>query len=67
MNTRKNMANRTEYQRNYAKNNRTKVGFDVRRDSKYPKIFDSIPNKAEWFREQLDKYAKEHNYGKLER
>ena len=54
------MANNTEYQRKYNKEKRTKIGFDVRRDSNYPAIWKSIPNKVEWFKEQLDKYAEEH-------
>ena len=44
-----------------------KIGIDVSVGSHYSNIWDSIPNKAEWLREQLDKYAKEHNYDKLER
>ena len=38
-----------------------KIGISVERGSHYSNIWDSIPNKAEWLREQLDKYAEEHN------
>ena len=44
-----------------------KIGIDVSVGSHYSNIWDSIPNKAEWLRGQLDKYAEEHNYDKLER
>ena len=38
-----------------------KIGMDVTIGSHYSNIWDSIPNKAEWMREQLDKYAEEHD------
>lgn len=37
-----------------------KIGIAVGIGSRYANIWDSIPNKAEWFRQQLDKYAEEH-------
>ena len=42
------------------------ITIDIK-EEQYINIWKSIPNKAEWFREQLDKYAEEHNHDKLER
>ena len=42
------------------------ITIDIK-EEQYINIWKSIPNKAEWLRGQLDKYAEEHNYDKLER
>ena len=60
MSMKKNMSNEREYQREYNRANRITLSFAVRRDSKYPKIWDSIPNKVEFIKECLNKYEKEH-------
>lgn len=48
------------YRKNVKNNTLTRAGFDLEKGSKYEEIYKSIPNKAEWFRECLEKYEKEH-------
>lgn len=57
---RKNKEDDRKYQRDYNRANRVKVTFDVRRDSKYPKIWDSIPYKKQFIIDCLEKYEEEH-------
>lgn len=54
------MSDERTYQREYNRANRITLSFAVRRDSKYPEIWDSIPNKVEFMKECLNKYEKEH-------
>lgn len=49
-----------EYKKNVRNNRILRIGFDLDRGSKYEEIYKSIPNKAEWFRECLDRYEEEH-------
>ena len=48
------------YRNNVKNNTLTRAGFDLEKGSKYEEIYKSIQNKAEWFRECLEKYEKEH-------
>lgn len=48
------------YRKNVKNNTLTRAGFDLEKGSKYEEIYKSIPNKAEWFRECLEKYEEEH-------
>lgn len=48
------------YSKNVKSNTLTRAGFDLKKGSKYEEIYKSIPNKAEWFRECLEKYEEEH-------
>ena len=48
------------YKKNVRNKRMTKTNIDLERGSKYEKIYKSIPNKAEWFRECLEKYEEEH-------
>ena len=50
-----------EYKKNVRDKRISRVGFDLEKGSKYEKIYKSIPNKAEWFRDCLEKYKEEHN------
>ena len=53
-----------ERDREYSKNVKCartfKAGINLEKGSKYEEIYKSIPNKAEWFRECLEKYEEEH-------
>ena len=49
-----------EYKKNVRNKRMTKTNIDLEKGSKYEKIYKSIPNKAEWFRECLEKYEEEH-------
>lgn len=49
------------YKKKIRSNKVKTVAFDMEVGSKYEEIYKSIPNKAEWFRECLEKYEKEHN------
>ena len=48
------------YKKNVRNKKVTKTNIDLERGSKYEEIYKSIPNKAEWFRECLEKYEEEH-------
>ena len=48
------------YSKNVKSKTLTRAGFDLKKGSKYEEIYKSIPNKAEWFRECLEKYEEEH-------
>lgn len=48
------------YKKNVRNKRMTKTNIDLEKGSKYEKIYKSIPNKAEWFRECLEKYEEEH-------
>ena len=48
------------YKKNVREKRISRIGFDIEKGSKYEEIYKSIPNKAEWFRECLEKYEKEH-------
>ena len=48
------------YKKNVRNKKITKTNIDLERGSKYEEIYKSIPNKAEWFRECLDRYEEEH-------
>ena len=48
------------YRENVRNKRISRIGFDIERGSKYEKIYKSIPKKAEWFRECLEKYEEEH-------
>ena len=48
------------YKKNVRNKKMTKTNIDLERGSKYEEIYKSIPNKAEWFRECLEKYEEEH-------
>lgn len=49
-----------EYKKNVRNKKITKTNIDLEKGSKYEEIYKSIPNKAEWFRECLEKYEEEH-------
>lgn len=49
-----------EYKKNVRNKRMTKTNIDLEKGSKYEEIYKSIPNKAEWFRECLEKYEEEH-------
>ena len=49
-----------EYKKNVRNKRITKTNIDLEKGSKYEEIYKSIPNKAEWFRECLDRYEEEH-------
>ena len=49
-----------EYKKNVRNKRITKTNIDLEKGSKYEEIYKSIPNKAEWFRECLEKYEEEH-------
>lgn len=48
------------YKKNVRNKRITKTHIDLAKGSKYEKIYKSIPNKAKWFRECLEKYEEEH-------
>lgn len=48
------------YKKNVRNKKMTKTNIDLEKGSKYEEIYKSIPNKAEWFRECLEKYEEEH-------
>ena len=48
------------YKKNVRNKKITKTNIGLERGSKYEEIYKSIPNKAEWFRECLEKYEEEH-------
>ena len=48
------------YKKNVRNKRMTKTNIDLEKGSNYEEIYKSIPNKAEWFRECLEKYEKEH-------
>ena len=48
------------YKKNVRNKKMTKTNIDLEKGSKYEEIYKSIPNKAKWFRECLEKYEKEH-------
>ena len=48
------------YRKNVRNKRITKTNIDLEKGSKYEEIYKSIPNKAEWFRECLEKYEEEH-------
>ena len=48
------------YRKNVRSKRMTKTNIDLEKGSKYEEIYKSIPNKAKWFRECLEKYDEEH-------
>ena len=48
------------YKKNVRNKRMTKTNIDLEKGSKYEEIYKSIPNKAEWIRECLEKYEEEH-------
>lgn len=62
--TEEGLKKKRERERKYSKEvkrlKKTKLAFDVDKDSKYPNIWKSIPNKAKFMRECLDRYEEEH-------
>ena len=54
-------ANKRKYNVKYAREHTKKVCVQFyEKDYRYIEIWRKIPNKADWLKEQLDKYAKEN-------
>ena len=54
--------NKQRYKVKYNREHSTKICIQIyEKDYKYVEIWRAIPNKAEWFKKQLDKYAKENS------
>lgn len=54
--------NKTEYNKKYFKSNykRINVNLNQQTEQEYIDIYESIPNKREWFKECLLRYRDEH-------
>lgn len=55
-------AHKREYNREYNKNNKVQIAIKLNKatEPELIEIYQAIPNKAEWFKDSLRRYAKEH-------